>query len=290
MTTAATMSHLTNRALGLAALVFAMSLPVAQAQAQAQPHQAQARVPDFTGVWGRDAKNFPKPYRAPGRGGAVVNGYDNEYLRPWVVDLLMIDDLVTRSGRAVVHAHSVCYPEGVPSVFGGSVTQILQTPTEINMIFADPGQFRTIYLNRPHSKTVVPSYWGESVGHFEGDTLVVDTIGIAAHPQAGSMGNYGTPHTNALHLVERYRFLKDGEPSTAPPPDNDSFDKEAVIAGAKHLRLTFTLEDPVAYRKPWSVTLDFMPLRSRAREYVCAENSRSSQLTPLLPTAAVPDF
>ena len=252
---------------------------------------AQAEdVPNLTGVWAREAHNYPKPYMTPGRGGVVRDGYNNEYLKPWVVELLNRDTLVTRSGQAVITAHSSCFPESVPYVFGGAVMQMLQTPTEITMIFADPGQFRTIYLNREHSKNPVPSYWGESVGHFEGDTLVVDTIGIAVNPQAGSMGNYGTPHTDKLHLVERYRFLRDGEASTAPPPEDDSFDSAAVIPGGKHLRLTFTLEDPIAFRKPWSVTLDYMPLKARVREYVCAENSRSSQITPHLPVAEVPDF
>jgi hypothetical protein len=254
------------------------------------PAQAQTQVPEFNGVYGRDVHNMLKPYSAAPRGYNVIDGYNNEYLKPWVVELINRDSLMERSGQAVVTAHSVCYPESVPYVFGGSTIQILQTPSEITMIFADPGQFRTIYLNRPHSPHVKPSYWGESVGHFEGDTLVVDTVGIAVNPQAGSMGFFGAPHTDKLHLVERWRFLKDGEVSTAPPARNDTFDTEAVIEGAKHLRLTFTVDDPIAYRKPWSVTLDYLPLRSRVREYVCAENSRSKQLTPLLPTATIPDF
>lgn len=251
---------------------------------------AQPRLPDFGGTWGRDAHNMIKPYSPNARSYNVVNGYNNEYLKPWVVEMINRDRLVEMSGRPVITAHSACYPESVPYVFGGTQIQILQSPTEINMIFADPGQFRTIYLNRGHSKNVVPSWWGESVGHYEGDTLVVDTIGIAYKPQAGSMGFFGTPHTNGLHLVERYRILKDGEPSVAPPARNDSFDADAVVKGRNNLRLVFTVDDPIAYRKPWSVTLDYLPLSSRPREYICAENSRSSEITPMLPTALVPDF
>ena len=254
------------------------------------PVQAQSNTPNFTGVWGRDAHNYPKPYMAPGRGGGVKDGFNNEYLKPWVVELLMRDDLVTRSGRAVVTSHSVCYPEGVPYVFGGSVLQILQTPSEITMLFGDTSQFRTIYMNRPHSEHVVPSWYGESVGHFEGDTLVVDTVGIAVNPEAGSMGNYGTPHTEALHLVERYRYLMNGEKSLAPRPHDDTFDSKDIIAGGKTMRLNFTVEDPGAYKKPWSVTLDFLPINERVREYVCAENSREADLTPLIPAADIPDF
>src|SRR5262249_32592283 len=137
---------------------------------------------------------------------------------------------------------------------------------------------------------VTPTWYGDSVGHFEGDTLVVDTVGIAVNPQAGSMGNYGTPHTENLHLVERYRYLKPGEKSQAPSPRNDSFDATDVMEGGKILRLEFALDDPGAYKKPWSVTLDFLPLKSRLREYICAENSRDPELGPLIPAADTPDF
>ena len=252
------------------------------------PVQAQPSVPDFNGVWAREAHGYPKPYFT-GRS-VITDGYDNEYLKPWVVELLERDQLVTSSGRTLVTPHSICYPESIPYVYGGTQVHIIQTPDEITIIYGDQGQWRTIYMNVPHSDPVVPSWWGESVGHFEGDTLVIDTVGLAVNPQSGSMGRYGTPHSDRLHLVERWRFLRDGETSTAPPPRNDSFDADAVIEGGKHLRLTFTLDDPIAYRKPWSVTLDYYGLSSRIREYGCAENSRFWDLTPLLPTAVIPDF
>ena len=197
---------------------------------------------------------------------------------------------MTRAGKTVVAPHSICYPEGVPYVFGGSVIQILQSPNEVTMLFGDTGQMRTIYMNRPHPKQVEPSWYGDSIGHYEGDTLVVDTVGIAVNPQSGSMGNYGTPHTEALHVVERYRYLKDGETSTAPRPKNDSFDADAVVKGGKILRQTFTLDDPGAFKKPWSVTLDYLPINSRVREYVCAENPREPDLAALIPHTETPDF
>src|SRR5438309_2080374 len=84
---------------------------------------------------------------------------------------------------------------------------------------AEQEQTRTIYWNRPHAKHVTPSWFGESVGHFEGDTLIVDTIAVAVKPEAGSMGFFGTPHTGALHVVERYRFLSDGEKTVLAPPN-----------------------------------------------------------------------
>jgi hypothetical protein len=262
------------------------------ALAVALPVRADSAVPDFNGVYGRDAHNYPKPYmtRGAARNATITDGYNNPILKPWVVELLRRDDMVEKSGHPTITAHSTCYPEGVPYVFGGTQIQILQTPSEITTIFGDPGQLRTIYMNRPHSKHVEPGWYGESVGHFEGDTLVVDTIGIGVHTEAGSMGFFGTPHASALHLIERYRFLRPNEKSTAPRPKNDSFDADAVIKDGKILRLTFTVEDPGAYKKPWSVTLDYLPLSSRIREYVCAENVRDKDLAPMLPAADIPDF
>jgi len=251
------------------------------------PARADNSTPDLTGVWGRDAHNYPKPYM---KGRQIADGFNNEYLKPWVIEALERDNMVTRSGHTVVTAHSVCYPEGVPYVFGGSVIQILQTPTEVTMLFGDTGQMRTIYLNRQHPAHVEPSWFGDSVGHYEGDTLVVDTVGIAVNPESGSMGNYGTPHTEALHVVETYRHLHDGEKSTAPRPKNDTFDADAVIKDGKVLRQTFTLDDPGAYKKPWTVTLDYLPISSRLREYICAENAREPDLAPLIPQTNTPDF
>jgi hypothetical protein len=68
-------------------------------------------------------------------------------------------------------------------------------------------------------------------------------------------------------------------------------DADAVIPGGKVMRLTFTVEDPVAYHKPWSVSIDYVALnQGRVREYICEENTRSPDLAPLMPRASVPDF
>jgi len=270
-------------------VVVASAFPIAQSHARdLNGVNLPTDVPNLTGVWARDAHNYPKPFQ--NRDGSVIDGYNNEYVKPWVVELLERDDLVTAAGRSVVTPHSTCYPEGIPYAYGGAQIQILQTPDEIVMLFGDQGQSRTIHMNVPHSDSVEPSWWGESVGHFEGDTLVIDTIGIGAFPQAGSMGRYGTPHSDKLHVVERWRYLREGETSTAPPMRNDSVDADAVMAD-KVMRLEFTVEDHVAYHKPWSVTIDYQALnQGRVREYVCEENTRSPDLAPLLPRAHTPDF
>jgi len=278
--------------LGAAAFVLVASVSPGLAQSHGRDLNGAALPTDavnLTGVWARDAHNYPKPYL--NRDGSVIDGYDNEYVKPWVIELLERDELVTAAGRSVVTPHSACYPESIPYAYGGAQIQILQTPDEIVMIFGDQGQYRTIHMNVPHSDSVEPSWWGESVGHFEGDTLVIDTIGIGAFPHAGSMGRYGTPHSDNLHVVERWRYLREGETSTAPPMRNDSVDASAVAADAKVMRLEFTVEDHLAYHKPFSVSIDYQSLnQGRVREYICEENTRSPDLAPLLPRARVPDF
>jgi hypothetical protein len=253
---------------------------------------ANAAPPDFNGVWGKYTYNYPKPYL---KGRDIADGYNNEYLLPWVVEALNRDELVSASGRTIATAHSLCYPEGIPYVFGETRIQILQTPTEITMLFGgEQEQARTIFLNRQHPEHVTPSWYGDSVGHFEGDELVVDTIGIAANPESGSMGLFGTPHTSQLHVVERYRFLKYGERTVLlgpnPAANNVTISPDEVMQNQRKLRLTFTVDDPGAYRKPWSVTLDYLPLKPPIQEYVCTENYQEKDLLPLIPKSDTPDF
>src|SRR5579864_8038357 len=138
--------------LACSAVILLSTASSAPVQAQSHP---EGNVPNFTGIWARDAHNYPKPYM---KGRTIADGYNNEYLKPWVVEELRRDDLVTKSGKPVVTSHSICYPEGIPYVFGGAVMQMLQTPSEITMQFGDTGQSRTITMNRPHSAHVVPSW------------------------------------------------------------------------------------------------------------------------------------
>src|SRR3954470_2025875 len=117
------MAHPRHGRRGLAAIAAgAALLAFASTMAQAQTH-----MPNFTGTYGRDAHNFPKPYSKSPRGYGIEGGYNNELLRPWVVEMLDRDALVEKSGHGIVTAHSDCYPEGVPYVFGGTTIQILQT-------------------------------------------------------------------------------------------------------------------------------------------------------------------
>jgi hypothetical protein len=93
---------------------------------------------------------------------------------------------------------------------------IVQTPKEVLFLYQSDHQVRHIYMNVPHSEHVAPSWYGESVGRYEGDTLVVDTVGITTK---AAVDYYLTPHTDKLHVVERYRLLDDGRTLEDPGGD-----------------------------------------------------------------------
>ena len=149
-------------------------------------------------------------------------------------------------------------------------------------------------LNQPHSAQVTPSWYGDSVGHYEGDTLIVDTVGVKVGPFA-MVDWYGTPHTEALHVIERYRLL-DYEVA------KEGFERDAKehnpVQGirdpndlAKYLRLQFTVEDEGVFTTPWTATLTYVRDPAGWEERVCAENRQwYSGKDAEVPRADKPDF
>jgi hypothetical protein len=83
---------------------------------------------------------------------------------------------------------------------------MLQQSHQITFLYDEDNIIRRVRMNQPHPAQVTPSWYGDSVGHYEGDTLVVDTIGIKTGPFA-MIDVFGTPRTPALHVVERYRLI-----------------------------------------------------------------------------------
>ena len=233
---------------------------------------------DYIGIPGgpQPVTNDPKhPYvgNRAARGRQVtlrVADITNPILTPWsVAQMKKANDDVLR-GKVGYIAPSSCMPGGVPGLhlFPGIPVYFLQTEKQITIMQMRGPELRRIYMDVPHSKTVKPSWYGESVGHYEGDTLVVDTIGLAAN---GPIDNWRTPHSDKLHVVERFR----------------------VIDGGKTLEVRFTVDDPVAFRTPWSAMQKYH--REEAEplsESICAENNVNyfnEDVTPI-PTAARPDF
>ena len=159
-------------------------------------------------------------------------------------------------------------PSGVPDFMAFIVEPIylIQAPKEVLMIYSGDQQLRRIHMNVPHSARPSPSWYGESVGHYEGDTLVVDTIGMNAKTY---VDNYRTPHTEKMHVVERWRLINDG----------------------KNLEVNFTVDDPDTFNQPWSASQRYRRVSEEMTEQVCAENNNNTSVFDYhTPVAAKPDF
>src|SRR5436190_444400 len=142
---------------------------------------------------------------------AKVGDLSNPILQPWVVERMKKDNDEVLAGKVAFTARARCWPHGVPGFLLYPVHPIffIQGPKELVMTWGQDFQTRHVYLNVPHSANPKPSWYGESVGHYEnGDTLVVDTIGMNARTY---VDNFRTPHTDKLHVVERFKLVEGGE-------------------------------------------------------------------------------
>jgi len=159
-----------------------------------------------------------------------VADLDNPILLPWVKDALKkVNDRVL-SGKDAFPPQVRCWPLGVPAfvLYPAQPVYFVQTPKEVIMTWQPDHMVRRILLTDKHSENPKPSWFGESIGHYEnGDTLVVDTIGLNTRT---FVDNYRTPHTDQLHVVERFK-----------------------LANAEtRLEVTVTVEDPGAFTTPWT--------------------------------------
>jgi hypothetical protein len=111
------------------------------------------------------------------------------------------------SGAASPTPSNQCWPEPVPYIFLNFGIQLLQQPHQITILYDEDHEVRHVRMNQPHPAQVIPSWYGDSVGHYEGDTLVIDTVGIRTDRPFAIVDAFGTPYSSALHVVERYRRL-----------------------------------------------------------------------------------
>src|SRR6195256_6980600 len=148
------------------------------------------------------------PYVPNGQGQSTYRVADlsNPILKPWAVEQMRKVNEAVLAGKIPFTARERCWPGGVPDIDIYERDRpifFVQTPKEVVIMTEHDSQIRHIYLNVPHSAHPTPSWYGESVGHYEGDTLVVDTIGLNDRT---FVDNYRTPHTTQLHVVERFKL------------------------------------------------------------------------------------
>src|SRR5262249_5836003 len=113
---------------------------------------------------------------------------------------------ISLTGRAFPDPDNQCLVNPVPYIFWNFDIQLLQQKDKVSIIYQHDADRRVIRLNDTHPAMVTPSIHGDSVGHYEGDTLVVDTVGIKVG-RYNMVDRFGTPYTQALHVVERYRLI-----------------------------------------------------------------------------------
>jgi hypothetical protein len=168
-------------------------------------------------------------YRATGAQPTFPMGDVNApILQPWARDVLRKRNALILSGKAAFPRQASCWPVGVPAFLLYPVQPVyfIQSPKEVVMVWQADHQIRRVYLTNKHSTPVKTSWFGESIGHYEGDTLVVDTIGLDART---AVDGFQTPHTEKLHVVERFH----------------------MIGGGKTLEVNLHVEDPGAFTTPW---------------------------------------
>ena len=191
----------------------------------------------------------------------------NPNLKPWVKETMKKDNDEVLAGKIAFTPGSSCMPAGVPSFmgYGGpNPLYFLQTSKEVWIIVSSNQQIRRVYLDVPHSTNPRPSWYGESVGHYEGDTLVIDTIG---QNDRTFVDVYRTPHTEKLHVMERWR----------------------IVDGGRTMEATFTVEDPDAFYQPWFGMRRYRRVQQEMTEDICAENNLHL-FDYHIPIANQPDF
>jgi hypothetical protein len=208
-------------------------------------------------------KTDPKyPYRSQCQNGGcspdgelrppIVNAKD-PILKPWAAEHMQATNEEVLSGRMAIPftSQSRCWPGGVPGqLLFLQPMYFLQTPKQVWMIWERDHFARRVYLTDKHSEDVKPSWFGESIGHYEGgDTLVVDTIGLASGKNH-YIDSFRTPHTEKLHVVERFTISQDGRSLTA----------------------IVTVEDPDTFNAPLALKQTWRKNQVAMAETVCAEN------------------
>ena len=283
------MRSVSGRRFGLAAAVLVtagiLSWPVVSAEPQAVPDLSSGGA-----AWLNNHNDFILPSSGPGpvtwdpahpyfgngdgpRPTARVADLTNPILMPWVKEELRKFNQDALAGKVQYTPIARCRPAGVPGAILLRVNPmfIVQTAKEVLFLYQSDHQLRHITMNQPHSARITPSWYGESVGRYEGDTLIVDTIGITTKV---ATDYYQTPHTDSLHVVERYH----------------------LIDGGATLEVNFTVEDAGAFTMPWSASQRYKKTGEPLREVVCAEGEAfapkqdpQQDLIPI-PRAANPDF
>ena len=271
---------------------------------------AGAAIPDFSGIWGHPSfPGFEPPLSGPGpivnksrrpqivgadgrpvppTNGVLVSNfrelvgdYGNPVLKPNAAAIVKQHGEISLSGVSYPTPTNQCWPEPVPLILANVGMQMIQQADRIRILYSNDHQVRTVRMNAGHPARVTPSWYGDSVGHYDGATLVIDTIGIKTGPYP-MVDWFGTPYTQALHVVERYRLLDYAAARESLEQDaKENFRLLQADAAAapdpgyrgQVLQLRFTVEDDGVFTTPWTATITYRRSFEEWREVACAENT-----------------
>jgi hypothetical protein len=299
----------------IASPALAQTLGPASGASAGATQGAPVSVPDFTGVWAHPSwPGFDPPLAGPG---PVVNrsrtpsgvgntrqfvgDYTNPILKREAAEIVKKHGEISLAGITYPTPANQCWPQPLPYIFWNIGMQVLQSPDRVTFLYFFDHEVRQIRLNGSHPAQVTPSWYGDSVGHYEGDTLVIDTVGIKSSRPFAMVDVYGTPYTNALHVVERYRLVdyqtavaaqELGQKENPRILVNDSGLTVDPAYKGKGLQLEFRVEDDNVFTTPWSATMTYLRAVGEWPEYVCSENTNVyySGRGNTVPHADRPDF
>ena len=259
--------------------------------------QGSAAIPDFSRVWthpaypwfeppasgpgpvtnrsrwpqrpGGDSGSVAVPPLPPGVEGVsdydqLVGDYTNPILQPWAAEVVKKFGEMSIAGITYGNPSNQCWPMPIPFIYKEPVRQIIQKPDSVLLIYTAPTtEVRRVRLNDRHPEPLTPSWYGDSVGHYEGDTLVIDTVGVKTDRRYGMIDLFGTPYSKSLHIVERYRLREYDDVKDAIERNKkenwllngDVFSRHR----GKFLQLHLTIEDAGVFTTPWTSTLTYVP-------------------------------
>ncbi len=291
----------------LAILAAASAMP-AMGQTQG-PAQGAASIPDFSRFWRHQSLPGLEPLASgptsltnrSRRNGVsnyneLVGDYTNPILKPEAAAEVKKKGELSIAGVTYPSPANQCWPEPVPFIFKNFGMMMIQRSQEVMILYDEGPDVRHVRMNQPHPAKMTPSWYGDSVGHYEGDTLVIDTVGTRTDRPFPMLDLYGTPYTKALHVVERYRLIdyeaaQEGLQRDAKENQRVPGDLDPAYRG-KFLQVTFTVEDEGVFTIPWTATITYRPARDPWQETICAENTHEYYYNKEseVPTAAKPDF
>ena len=309
------------------AVAAAAAVPATGQTTSAADEGGAATIPDFAGIWNHPAFPWFEPpvsgpgpitnlsrwgeQRASGAAGSaalppsktgisdydqLVGDYKNPILQPWAAAVVKQFGEMSLAGITYGNPSNQCWPFGMPFIYKNSTIQMLQQPDKITILYSGDHEVRRVRLNGHHPTPLTPSWYGDSVGHYEGETLVIDTVGVKTDRPYAMLDLFGTPYTKNLHIVERYR-LRDYE-DVKDALDRNRKENWLFIGDVfakyrgKFLQLQVTIEDAGVFTTPWTATITYMGWPDPIPEGVCAENPHEyyNNRDTDLPKALKPDF